>query len=104
MHRYLVATASLLILAVADTTAAWAGWGCGFRWPGLQSDRNGSVWAIPSEKEARKTAMRLCKETQTGCFVVSCREGIDTKEQAYAVWPFGAAAPKNCFGSGCEKK
>ena len=51
MHRYLVATASLLILAVTDTTAAWAGWGCGFRWPGLQSDRNGSVWAIPSEKD-----------------------------------------------------
>jgi hypothetical protein len=51
----------------------------------LQSDRNGSVWAIPTEKEARAAAMRLCKQTQKGCFVTTCRAGIDSKEQAYAV-------------------
>jgi len=97
-------TASVLVLAATTSSTASAGWGCGFRWPGLQSDRNGSVWAIPTEKEARAAAMRLCKETQKGCFITTCRAGIDSKEQAYAVWPFGSAAAVNCFGSGCEKK
>jgi len=103
MHRYLIITASILVLAATNTSTAWAGWGCGFRWPGLASDRNGSVWALPTMEKARQAAMRLCKQTQNGCFVTNCREGIDTEKQAHAVWPFGGAPAVNCFGSGCEK-
>jgi len=104
--RYIVACGAAIVMAAVMTalplTPAWAGWGCGYRFPGLDKGRYGAVWGYPSREEARRQAMRLCESSGAhGCFIVGCRDGIDTEAQAHVPWPLNGPVGV-CVGSGCK--
>jgi hypothetical protein len=100
--RYVFASASIIIACGLPLTSAWAGWGCGYRFTGLEKGRYGAVWAYPSQEKARAAAMKLCERSGAhGCFIVGCREDIDTEEQAHMPWPLKGPVGV-CVGSGCK--
>ena len=76
-------------------------WGCGFRFANLPKGRNGSVWGMATADDARAAAIKLCQRTQKGCYIVSCRNHVDTAKDAYKIWPLGTKDKVDCFGSGC---
>ena len=99
--RVILAALTLAVACALPVSDAAAGWGCGFRFSGLPAGRNGSVWGMATAEDARRAAMRLCQQTETGCYIVSCHANVDTEGDAYAIWPLGARK-KNCFGTGCD--
>jgi len=100
MDRRLIVATSFLALA-ATSAPAWAGWGCGYRYSGLVAGAYGIIWSAPSEQQARESAMKLCNGSgNPGCFVVSCADNVDTRDQARARWPMGNAVPTNCLRNG----
>lgn len=106
LNRILIVAGVLTLTVSMGTSTARAGWGCGFRWRGLQNGIYGSVWKNPTEAGARKLSLDICKEPpqpHKGCFIVGCRENVDTEEQAHAIWPLGSGKPVGCRGNatGC---
>ena len=101
MHKRFLA-AAVLVLAVANSTPTWAGWGCGFTGSDIKGNF-GSIWGSGTEKEARATALRLCKKDHRGCYIVGCRNNVNTREDAMALWPMAGAAVRNCGRPGEEK-
>jgi hypothetical protein len=102
--RYVFGCVSAIVVFTMPLSDASAGWGCGYRWRGLPSGQHGSVWGLSSLKEARQSAFSLCSKSTAvdKCYIVACRENIDTKEQAQAIWPLGTTGHGACFGSGCD--
>lgn len=99
--RYAIACASIIMAAV-PLTSAWAGWGCGYRFPGLEKGRYGAVWAYPSRAQAHAAALKLCGRSGAhGCYIVGCREDIDSEAQAHVRWPLKGPVGV-CVGSGCK--
>ena len=83
MHKRLVVTAAL-VLAAADSTFAWAGWGCGFDSDGGR----GAVWAGATEEKARANALHNCETGHlTQCRIISCSAGVDSMADAEKFWP-----------------
>jgi hypothetical protein len=102
MHRCLIITASILVLAATNTSTAWAGWGCGYRFANLAADRFGAVWGNPNEKAARSGVGLVQKKANvSGCYIVGCRDSIDTSDQAHVYWPLNGTAGV-CVGNGCK--
>jgi hypothetical protein len=100
--RYAFTAASIILACSLPLTSAWAGWGCGYRFSRLENGRYGAVWAYPSQQEARAAAMKLCEGSGAhGCFIVGCRDGIDSEEQAHVPWPLKGPVGV-CVGSGCK--
>src|SRR4051812_10829536 len=95
--------ASIVVAAACASlsSAAWADWGCGYRYSNLMSGRHGSNWGEPDQVTARKTALGFCKTAgHRGCYIVSCHANIDNVDQAQALWPLGGRVNK-CYGNGC---
>jgi hypothetical protein len=100
--RYAFTCASIIMACSVPLTSAWAGWGCGYRFPGLEKGRYGAVWAYPSQEKARAAAMKLCESSGAhGCVIVGCRDGIDSAEGAHVPWPLKGPVGV-CVGSGCK--
>ncbi|HLH93338.1 MAG TPA: hypothetical protein VKX28_33345 [Xanthobacteraceae bacterium] len=100
--RYAFTFASIIMACSLTLTSAWAGWGCGYRFSGLEKGRYGAVWAYVSRAKAHAAALKLCRSSGAHrCFVVGCREGIDTEAQAHVPWPLKGPAGV-CVGSGCK--
>jgi hypothetical protein len=100
MHKQVLVTASLLVLAVAagavSASPARAGWGCG----AINDDGGmGRTWHADSEREARTQALKACATEGKSCHIINCRENIDTQQQAHALWP-PQGPVDHCFGSG----
>jgi hypothetical protein len=78
----LIATA--LTLAAANSTSAWAGWGCAYN----SSAGVGRNWNADSEKEARDDAMHNCTVRNFAqCRIIGCRANVNSKEDADKYWP-----------------
>jgi hypothetical protein len=92
MSKYVIIVASLLVVAVTGAPA-WAAWGCGaVSTQGAQ----GRSWG-GSLASARQAALSACRhEYQGPCHIISCRQPVDTHEDAVALWP--PSAPENCIG------
>ena len=99
--RYIFASVAVVIACTVPLSTASAGWGCGFRFENLPSGRNGRVWGLDTADEARAAAMRLCERTQKGCYIVGCRNNVDTPAEAEAIWPLGTRDKVDCLGTGC---
>jgi hypothetical protein len=100
MNKYIVGQLSLLLAIGGGISPAWAGWGCGYKFPGLAAGQHGSASGFASEQAAREGAMKLCKGSgHRGCHVVACEPNIDTQDQAEALWPLGARAG-HCLKNG----
>jgi hypothetical protein len=99
MRKAVIGLGIAVAFTAAAVTGARAGWGCGFSAPAVPG-KFGSVWAEETEQAARDAAMQLCAKSFQGCYIVACKAGVDTPDQAYALWPLNG--PKgNCFGNGC---
>jgi Domain of unknown function (DUF4189) len=100
--RYGFTCASIIMACSLPLASAWAGWGCGYRFSGLEKGHYGAVWAYPSRKEARAAAMKLCENSGArGCRIVDCGRGIDDEKQAHVRWPLKSPVGV-CVGSGCK--
>ena len=96
----LIATA--VALTAANGTSAWAGWGCAFSGSDIKGNF-GRTWNADTREEARTTALRLCKRDHKGCYIVACKENVDSKEDADALWPMKGPPLRTCGGPGEAK-
>jgi hypothetical protein len=102
MHKNLIVITGIIVLAIASASSAWAGWGCGFTGSDIKGNF-GSIWGSRTEKEARATALRFCRQDHRGCYVVGCRNNVNTKEHALALWPMKGRALRDCGGPHNER-
>jgi len=106
MRRLLVLAASLtgaaLILATADSTSAWARWGCAAGSYNGAKARNASA---PSEAVARKLALEDCaRNGGKNCKIIGCDPNVDSIQTARELWPFEATWRCGSeFGIKCPK-
>jgi hypothetical protein len=85
-----------LILAAANSTPAWAGWGCAAR---ATDGAVGRVWAADTEASARTDALKYCEDGgHAGCHIIGCNENVDTQARAHALWPSSGAVTK-CYNA-----
>jgi hypothetical protein len=100
--RYAFAFACFVLVCAMPFSAAWAAWGCGYRFSGLANGRYGSVWGEGSADAAREAAMRLCTNSgHQGCTIVGCSDNVGTRDQAEKFWPINGPVG-NCYGNGCR--
>jgi hypothetical protein len=93
--RVFVVAGVLMVAAAADSSAAWAAWGCAARNP---ADWWGNTFGYDTKEQASSAALSLCK--QGDCRIVGCNPNIDTSAQADSTWP--PPSPKTrCIGAGC---
>ena len=62
------------------------------------------MWNEPTEAKARSDVLKNCRDGKEGrCRIISCRAGVDTQEQAHAIWPTNNVVD-GCFGNkdACE--
>jgi hypothetical protein len=78
------------LIAAATVSHAQAGWGCG------AYNGSGSVgrsWSGSTEDDARRVAMEQCDTVRrqykedASCHVESCRNNVDTRDDARTLWP-----------------
>ena len=97
MHKRLL-MAAVLVMAAANSTAASAGWGCGYN----SNGGIGRTWAGPSEKEARDAALRNCRNAKlTQCRIISCSANVDSMADADKIWPRTPGVEYNRNGPLC---
>lgn len=100
MRQLFIISASILALAAASASPAWASWACGARSSG---GAIGRAWLEPTEAEARDGALQSCREIGGHrCRIISCAENVQTREQAHARWPGGAGTTSKCLEGKCR--
>jgi len=101
IHKGVLA-ATMLVLAAATSTSAWAAWGCAYgsdATPGISGRR----WGADTEKAARDSAMNYCISNHLGnCHIIGCSDNVNSKEDADKLWkPSVKLVP--CGGKGQNK-
>ncbi len=92
----------ILFLAVANSTAARARWGCGASSSnGAASHNSGQA----TEAIARTYALQDCEKSGgKNCRIIGCSPEVDTVEEARARWPLPRPPAIQCgeaFGTQC---
>lgn len=99
MNKRLVVAAAM-VLAAANSTSAWAGWGCGFN----SKQGIGRVWGADDEQQARTNAFHNCADGHlTDCRIISCSANVDDQADADKIWPRTKGIkykPWGCGGAG----
>jgi len=84
MHKQALMLAAVLIFAAANSTSAWAGWGCAYN----SNGGVGRVWVVDTEEHARAGALQNCTNSELkDCRIISCRANVNSQADADAIWP-----------------
>ena len=75
----------IALLAIVSTGAS-AGWGCHVKNPVTEDFRD---WGARTREIASTAVMKACQADKAAdkCKLVACAEGVDTQDQAHALWP-----------------
>jgi hypothetical protein len=103
MMRAVFAFALIVAVYGVSSSTAWAKWGCAAK----NDQRTFRMWSEDTEAEARKDVLKNCqnfKPKQGACKIISCRDNVDSQDQAHAIWPT-AGTVDGCYGddkSACQ--
>jgi len=84
MHKQALMLAAVLIFAAANSTSAWAGWGCAYN----SNGGVGRVWVVDTEEHPRAGALQNCTNSELkDCRIISCRANVNSCYSAWKIAP-----------------